>query len=129
MNPEIETPNNLTAFSIGKTVFSNSADIDSNSLRLPHCAVTVRLREISSKSANLTSIVTVLPREPYRRAPAGLRLSRGLGVRPPGRRPPSGRQSDRGPDGELHGSFRPQQVAPDIGELLRPDRGTGRGER
>jgi hypothetical protein len=51
-NPEIDTPSSLTDFSSGNTVLSKSNVIDSNSLRLSTELGDVRLREISSKSAN-----------------------------------------------------------------------------
>jgi hypothetical protein len=52
LNPEIETPGNLTGFSVGNNAFNRSADTFSISLRLATARATVRLREINSKSAN-----------------------------------------------------------------------------
>ena len=65
MKPEIETPSSLTAFFIGNKVFNSSADTPSNSLRLLTAPATVRLRVISSKSANFTLRVTVRPHVPF----------------------------------------------------------------
>jgi hypothetical protein len=58
-NPETDTPSSLTAFFIGKSALNNSA---AKSLRLQTAPANVRLREISSKSANFTFRVTVRPR-------------------------------------------------------------------
>jgi hypothetical protein len=55
-------PATLTALSIGKSAFNNSADRVSNSLRLLREPAFVRLREIASKSANFTLSVTARPR-------------------------------------------------------------------
>jgi hypothetical protein len=63
-NPEIETPSSRTALSVGKMVFKSSVDTVPNSSRLPMVAANVRLRDITSKSANFTFSVAVRPRVP-----------------------------------------------------------------
>jgi hypothetical protein len=57
---------NLTAFFVGKMAFNRSDVADSNSPRLPMVPATARLREINSKSANLTLSVVVRPRVPLK---------------------------------------------------------------
>jgi hypothetical protein len=60
-NPETDTPSSLTAFFIEKSALNNSDVTFAKSLRRSTEPAIVRLREINSKSANLTLSVTVRP--------------------------------------------------------------------